>query len=1354
MLRIRVVLFLFILPCISPIIVLLLEALPFTHVLAESTLDTEELSSSPSSSIIHRESMTYATTAATENHVDGSNSAIIISTVDGVIYTLDAYNGNLRGMVQSGGPLVSQPDDRRWNEHENENDFENEDEKKARGGHDDRSDQGFEIIPGLDGTLYSYSLSEKLRQLPVTIRDIMDHGPISTCSNGQDDAQEEEERCGLVMGQVSSKLIALDPLHGTVQWIHQTNTHNTNFNGSANNSNNNKKGKPKVVLLQREDFNVKHIDAETGSEGWKVHLGSIKALELPKTKKKKMNTNNNKSLFRIRPSVDIQVEMKRNHKAAGARGKDITSHSEARFFDQPLPLVAFGDDGLTVYLLDDMQNLLWMRRFESTIASVYGVGGDLSWVDLHVTDFDDKNDGHDDDDDAENHSSNYVGLLDSSCRYMDFHDDISPCNYDTDMQDMAIRHYSYSPSITNTAHPLTAVPLKTSGELSNSKESLPRLPSGHEGDDYFCENEDFYAFLGQHLSSLFVATTSRKKNIDYYDDDDYFEDIDDENRHDNDLILRQEDIPFLKEILSKYHAMNITHKTEHGLFLTWKVVAISLGCILSLIVVGARVVYIRKKRYWMLQCSPNFQPSVANDATNVSVARLRASAVIHADMIPVLNLERAHTSDSQHFANENFSISPIIRSTSLPELEFHSKDSRDETNVFSLGQGRIDNGSRGERSTRSALVLKQSITPLTKDATEAPGEWASLQSTEGVSNIDGIPLVRYSRYRSEFHEISPLGKGGFGTVFKCKNALDGREYAVKKVLIRSHLDSNGHLPAKFSQKLEKVLREVKILALLDHMNIVRYYTAWLEVETEERDSSDTPKSHPLVSKAMSSDFLAGGYSCDDMSTSAFFNDSTSPSRKTHGLSPEDKKSNMKSNPLGWNTFPLEFDESSLGCESMQKKSYRALSHGISSSSLKSDDDLGFTFERRCSFNASSKHLYKHEGSCSYQDNLSTIKDRVIDDDVISSYEDNSSSADSVSVSNVKKTDLFTKFARGDVTDYEEKQKSQSGKGCLASSSDFVTYQRHILYIQMQLSQKTLLDYFQTREAVLDIPLSLRMFCHIVRGVQHVHEKGLIHRDLKPSNCFMDDSNVVKIGDFGLSRESGTQSDYVEEVEINTTTSGIEIGVDQDNTAGVGTSSYASPEQISGSDYDSSSDVYSLGIILFELCYPMHTGMERFKVFEGIRRRSSIFPAKWHSTVANTFPSLHSLLVSMLSHDPKERPTASEVAYRIQSLLSEYTVHSLDPSAQSDGVIFLRVEAEDNEGALEKTMRVIKDWTPTIQIHQYGLRSKGSNKIMEFALSVNRNGESDDQSMTNKPLDDLCRKLESRDEIKVVRLIND
>jgi serine/threonine protein kinase len=87
-----------------------------------------------------------------------------------------------------------------------------------------------------------------------------------------------------------------------------------------------------------------------------------------------------------------------------------------------------------------------------------------------------------------------------------------------------------------------------------------------------------------------------------------------------------------------------------------------------------------------------------------------------------------------------------------------------------------------------------------------------------------------------------------------------------------------------------------------------------------------------------------------------------------------------------------------------------------------------------------------------------------------------------------------------------------------------------------------------------------------------------------TRSFIDDSGAVKVGDFGLSRESSdTASNESPESILNET---FENG---DITAGVGTRSYASPEQMNGgTDYDSSTDVYSLGIILFELCYPMYT----------------------------------------------------------------------------------------------------------------------------------------------------------------------
>lgn len=79
-----------------------------------------------------------------------------------------------------------------------------------------------------------------------------------------------------------------------------------------------------------------------------------------------------------------------------------------------------------------------------------------------------------------------------------------------------------------------------------------------------------------------------------------------------------------------------------------------------------------------------------------------------------------------------------------------------------------------------------------------------------------LPELSPSRFHSEFEELGPLGQGGFGSVFRARNRLDRREYAVKKIALRR---------ARWDTR---VLREVTTLARFDHPHIVRYHGAWME----------------------------------------------------------------------------------------------------------------------------------------------------------------------------------------------------------------------------------------------------------------------------------------------------------------------------------------------------------------------------------------------------------------------------------------------------------------------------------------------------------------------------------------------
>lgn len=135
------------------------------------------------------------------------------------------------------------------------------------------------------------------------------------------------------------------------------------------------------------------------------------------------------------------------------------------------------------------------------------------------------------------------------------------------------------------------------------------------------------------------------------------------------------------------------------------------------------------------------------------------------------------------------------------------------------GGGREKNGGGSRRSSRSPRASVASTEELVLGAGGGGGCGEDLDSAvigTGGDDKDAL-LVTNRRLRTEFVEGQKLGKGGFGTVFKCRNRLDGHDYAVKKIRLSSD--------PRWQPQLEKVLREVKIMSLLDHPNIVRYYQA-------------------------------------------------------------------------------------------------------------------------------------------------------------------------------------------------------------------------------------------------------------------------------------------------------------------------------------------------------------------------------------------------------------------------------------------------------------------------------------------------------------------------------------------------
>ncbi|XP_078134426.1 eIF-2-alpha kinase GCN2 [Sander vitreus] len=202
---------------------------------------------------------------------------------------------------------------------------------------------------------------------------------------------------------------------------------------------------------------------------------------------------------------------------------------------------------------------------------------------------------------------------------------------------------------------------------------------------------------------------------------------------------------------------------------------------------------------------------------------------------------------------------------------------------------------------------------------------------------------------------------------------------------------------------------------------------------------------------------------------------------------------------------------------------------------------------------------------------------------------------------------------------------------------------HHLYIQMEYCEKSTLRDTIDHGLHQDQNRLWRLFREILDGLAYIHEQGMIHRDLKPVNIFLDSQDHVKIGDFGLATDHPANvAAGTFEVEEGGSAVMPKPDPTGNMTGMVGTALYVSPE-VQGNTkatYNQKVDLFSLGIILFEMCYrPMTTGAERISVLSQLRVEPMVFPEDFTAYEQGT---QRKVIEWLLKHDPALRPTAQEL----------------------------------------------------------------------------------------------------------------
>ncbi len=213
----------------------------------------------------------------------------------------------------------------------------------------------------------------------------------------------------------------------------------------------------------------------------------------------------------------------------------------------------------------------------------------------------------------------------------------------------------------------------------------------------------------------------------------------------------------------------------------------------------------------------------------------------------------------------------------------------------------------------------------------------------------------------------------------------------------------------------------------------------------------------------------------------------------------------------------------------------------------------------------------------------------------------------------------------------------------------VGFSDRIQFIVMEYIDGITLNEYIEQSGVLDWRDAVHFVTQILRALQHAHSKGIVHRDIKPQNIMMLRDGTIKVMDFGIAKFAREEG---------------KTGTDK----AIGTVHYISPEQARGAATDAKSDLYSVGVMLYE----MLTGKKPFDHENPVSvavMHMQADPKRPRSIQADLAPGLEEIILKAMQKDPADRyQSARDMMDDLESFKENTTiVFGYIPEAEESAV---------------------------------------------------------------------------------------